>query len=191
VSIDLETTGLDPVKNQILEFGAVIEDTNNIKPIEELPKFQVYIDNGDLIHGNPYALQMNANILKRIATFEEGYVYTEPKYLGELFHSFLKQNGFKLDELSKIKINVAGKNFGAFDLQFLNNCENFNNFIDIRHRIIDPAMLYVNWKTDESLPNLKECKDRANVDGEVTHNAIDDAIDVIKTLRPFYTKAIK
>lgn len=186
VSIDLETTGLDPINNQILEFGAVIEDTNNILPIHELPSFQVYIDNGNLIHGNPFALQMNATILKRIATFEDGYVYTEPKYLGELFHKFLKDNGFPLELNSKIKINVAGKNFGAFDLNFLNNCENFNNYISISHRIIDPAMLYVNWKEDKSLPNLTECKARANLNGEVTHNAVEDAIDVINTLRLFY-----
>ena len=32
ISIDLETTGLDSENNQIIEFGAVLEDTNNILP---------------------------------------------------------------------------------------------------------------------------------------------------------------
>lgn len=189
VSIDLETTGLDPEENQILEFGAVIEDTSKCLPYDELPKFQVYIDNGDLIKGNAFALQMNHAILKRIATFEDGYTYIDPEDLGDFFAHFLEENGFKRNtDTEKFHINVAGKNFGAFDLQFLNNNFNFNEDIKISHRIIDPAMLYVDWSADKSIPNLLQCKERAGVAGEVTHNAVDDAIDVIKVLRPFYAK---
>lgn len=186
ISIDLETTGVDPEENQILEFGAVIEDTNNPLPLDELPQFQVYIDNGDLIHGNMFALQMNHKILKRIATKEEGYTYIEPEDLGEMFYGFLQDNGFEAKN-EKITINVAGKNFGSFDLQFLNNCPYFNDDIHIRQRIIDPANFYINWETDTKLPTLEECKEKAGCGGELTHNAVDDAMDVIKTLRPFYT----
>jgi DNA polymerase III epsilon subunit-like protein len=187
VSIDLETTGLDPIRNQILEFGAVIEDTENPLPYDELPTFQVYIDNGDLIQGNAYALQMNAAILKRIATKEEGFRYIKPYQLGEEFAKFLTSNWFTKKN-GKVKLNVAGKNFGAFDLQFLNNCDLFTDDITISHRIIDPAMLYMDWETHDSLPNLTQCKALAGIAGEVTHNAVEDAIDVIKVLRPFYTK---
>ena len=187
ISIDLETTGLDPKNNQILEFGAVIEDTNNLLPLDELPTFQIYVDNGNEIVGNPFALQMNHAILKRIATYEEGYTYTDPEHLGFHFASFLRGNGFLPEDNGKIKIQVAGKNFGAFDLQFLNNCEAFNDIVQISHRIIDPAMFYTRWHEDESIPNLTICKERAGVDGEVTHNAVEDATDVIEVLRPFYT----
>ena len=35
VCIDIETTGLDPVNNQVLQFAAVISDTDKmIEPIE-------------------------------------------------------------------------------------------------------------------------------------------------------------
>ena len=39
ISIDIETTGLDPENCQILSIGAVIEDTLNQLPFEELPTF--------------------------------------------------------------------------------------------------------------------------------------------------------
>lgn len=189
LSIDLETTGLDPVNNQIIEFGAVLEDTNNKLPIAELPKFQVYIDNGDLISGHPFALQMNHVILKRIATKEEGYTYIKPRLLGPAFQEFLKAHldlPESSDPFKTIHINVAGKNFGSFDLQFLNNCELFNDFVKIRQRIIDPGVLCVDWENDESLPALGKCKSRYGLSDVVTHNAVDDAIDVIEVLRNFY-----
>jgi len=42
ISIDVETTGIDREKCQILSIGAVIEDTENIKPIKDLTFFSVY-----------------------------------------------------------------------------------------------------------------------------------------------------
>jgi hypothetical protein len=44
----------------------------------------------------------------------------------------------------------------------------------------------VDWKNDKSLPNLTTCKERAGVSGIVTHNALEDAWDVIEVLRKFY-----
>ncbi len=189
ISIDLETTGVNPKLNQILEFGAVIEDTNNPLPYDELPSFQTYIDNGDSLVGSPFALQMNSTILKRIATKEEGYTYVKPTKLGKLFKKWLQDNNIgSLIDNTKMKITVAGKNFGSFDLQFLNNCKSFNKHIQISKRIIDPAILFVDWENDIELPNLKKCKELSNIEGEVTHNAVEDAIDVIKVLRPSYSK---
>ena len=43
VSIDLETTGLDAINNDIIEFGAVLDDLADMKPLEELPRFHAYI----------------------------------------------------------------------------------------------------------------------------------------------------
>ena len=40
VSIDIETTGLNPDTCNTLEFGAVLEDTVNWKLLEELPTFR-------------------------------------------------------------------------------------------------------------------------------------------------------
>ncbi len=43
LSIDIETTGLDPLKDQLLSFGAIIEDTENPLPFDEIPKFHAAI----------------------------------------------------------------------------------------------------------------------------------------------------
>ena len=42
------------------------------------------------------------------------------------------------------------------------------------------------WNEDESLPSLIKCKERANIEGIVTHNALEDAWDVIELLRKHY-----
>jgi len=83
-------------------------------------------------------------------------------------------------------INVAGKNFGTFDKLFLELLPWYKKLIRTRQRILDPAILMVDWNSDESLPNLKLCKERAGVDGIVTHNALEDAWDVIEVLRKDY-----
>jgi oligoribonuclease len=85
-----------------------------------------------------------------------------------------------------ITINVAGKNFGTFDKLFLEQLPWWKKLIRTRQRVIDPSILFCNWKEDESLPSLTECKKRANVEGIVTHNALEDAWDVIEILRKFY-----
>ena len=85
-----------------------------------------------------------------------------------------------------ITLNVAGKNFGTFDKLFLQELPWWQKLIRTRQRVLDPAILCVDWVNDMSLPNLTTCKERMNVDGIVTHNALEDAWDVIEILRKFY-----
>ncbi len=195
VSIDLETTGLDSEKNQILEFGAVLEDTNNILPIDQLPSFHAYITHpGGNITGNVFALNLNAGIIEKLKNqkeLEEQYNFVPVEDLAERFLFWLSQNGFETktnkDGVTYSEtINVAGKNFSSFDKLFLNKVPNFNKLIKIRHRVIDPSVLFVDWKNDDSMPSLDDCKKRAGIDGVVAHLAIDDAKDVIAVLRKHY-----
>jgi hypothetical protein len=85
-----------------------------------------------------------------------------------------------------ITLNVAGKNFGTFDKLFLQELPWWQKLIRTRQRVLDPAILMVDWKKDISLPNLTTCKERAGIEGVVTHNALEDAWDVIEVLRKFY-----
>jgi hypothetical protein len=85
-----------------------------------------------------------------------------------------------------ITLNVAGKNFGTFDKLFLQELPWWQKLIRTRQRVLDPAILMVDWKKDTSLPNLTTCKERAGIEGVVTHNALEDAWDVIEVLRKFY-----
>lgn len=181
-SIDLETTGLDVDNCDILEFGAVLDDLKNKQPLKSLPRFHCYfIMPNNIYKGEPRAMAMHSKIFDRIDSREEGYTYMSPMKLGYAFKSFLINNNYETQK-DKVTINVAGKNFAAFDLQFLNRYTDLNKHVKIRHRIIDPAMLFIE-NGDDRLPSLSDCKKRAGLPEEVAHNAIDDAIDVIKIVR--------
>jgi hypothetical protein len=52
--------------------------------------------------------------------------------------------------------------------------------------VLDPAILCVDWENDKQLPSLDDCKKRHSLEGEVTHDAVEDAWDIIQVLRKFY-----
>jgi hypothetical protein len=85
-----------------------------------------------------------------------------------------------------VTINVAGKNFASFDKHFIERLPRWKQLIRIRQRIIDPAVIFTDWKNDDALPSLDKCKERAKVQREVTHDALEDAWDVIELLRTQY-----
>ena len=190
VSLDIETTGLDPEKDDIVEFGAVLDDLGSIRPIDQLPRFQCYFYK-DKFSGSPYALSMHPKIFRKIADYmSAGYLtgknvgddrFYQADSFGAFFKDFLVANGYE-KKLGQITINAAGKNFGAFDLQFLKHKTDLLTHVNVRHRIIDPSILFIE-DGDESLPSTEVCKKRAGISGEVAHNAIDDALDVIRLIR--------
>lgn len=65
VSIDIETTGLEPETCQVLEVGAVYD--NWTLPLDKLPRFRRMI-RWKTVQGSPFAMSLNANLLKAIAT---------------------------------------------------------------------------------------------------------------------------
>jgi DNA polymerase III epsilon subunit-like protein len=218
ISIDIETTGLNPLTCNTLSIGAIIEDTNNPVPYEELPKFHVAILHEEL-QGSPYAINMNRDLIETIVQYQTakdqdekndlvhmtGMQFLKLNEVAQSFNDFLYQNGmieFNLNEpvrhvngkmlpivgmkTKPTTITAAGKNFGTFDKLFLEQIPHWNQVVKFRSRIIDPSILFVDWKNDNQLPSLNECKERANVPGIVTHNALEDAWDVIQTLRTKY-----
>lgn len=186
VSIDIETTGLDPDYCQVIEFGAVFDDW--VTPIGQLPRFQTYVFH-NRITGQPGALQMNAAILKKLADVERDmhgrdYLncqdrgsYVRPKALCAEFAGWLRK---QLVDPRKA-IVVAGKNFSGFDRQFLERLHGWN--IPFCHRVIDPAMLYWVPGKDATPPSTQECLVRASIPGNVKHTALEDALDVVRLIR--------
>lgn len=90
---------------------------------------------------------------------------------------------------SKMKpyyFNAAGKNFANFDNKFLERLPRWKQCLKARGRTLDPSVLYIDWKKDESAPGLSLCKERAGLGNVVTHNAIEDAMDVVMLFRKFY-----
>ena len=215
VSVDIETSGLDSEKHKVLSIGAIIEDTEKKLPYEECPKFNAVVLQNE-ITGSPRALTMNKEIISMIGDYLEGtdfernimnthsnYSFYEEDDVVKKFYEFLWNNGFTtldspsthvngkltpiIDGKTKpITLNVAGKNFGTFDKLFLQELPWWQKLIRTRQRVLDPAILMVDWTNDKSLPNLTQCKERAGVNGIVTHNALEDAWDVIEVLRKFY-----
>ena len=175
VSIDTETTGLEPQWCQILEFGAVLENWHD--PVDQLPYFHRYLKYTK-VTGNPYALALNAEILRKIAAAAPETPLCEPEELGDLFANWLVDH--KLDPK---KITAAGKNFASFDLQFLYQLPQFKERIRFKHRSIDPAVLYWRPDVDEALPDTATCLKRAELDSRVAHTAIADARAVIQLIR--------
>jgi hypothetical protein len=193
VSIDIETTGLDPETCQILQIGAVIEDTRALKKVEDLPRFQCIIEHQS-ISGSPFALNMNRELLQKIGELEradrEDRAEIRKKHniiplnlVARSIRMWLEANGINGEESSPVSINVAGKNFASFDKQFLQRLPSWNSVINVRSRIIDPAILCMDWENDSSLPNLDTCMQRSHVEGSVTHDALQDAVDVVRTIR--------
>jgi len=215
VSIDIETSGLNHDMNHVLSIGAIIEDTNKKLPYEELPKFNAIVLQNN-IQGSPRAITMNKEIISLMGEYLEGtdevrgilnsnsgYNFYEEDDIVKEFYKFLWSNGYStlyspsthingkltpiIDGKTKpITLNVAGKNFGTFDKLFLQELPWWQKLIKTRQRVLDPAILCVDWSNDTSLPSLTTCKERMNVEGIVTHNALEDAWDVIEILRKFY-----
>ncbi len=215
VSIDIETSGLNHDMNHVLSIGAIIEDTDKKLPYEELPKFNAIVLQNN-IQGSPRAITMNKDIISLMGEYLEGtdevrtvlnnnsgYKFYEEEDVVKEFYKFLWCNGYgTLDSPSihvegkltpiidgktkPITLNVAGKNFGTFDKLFLQELPWWQKLIRTRQRVLDPAILCVDWVNDESLPSLTICKERKNIQGIVTHNALEDAWDVIEILRKFY-----
>jgi DNA polymerase III epsilon subunit-like protein len=224
VSIDIETSGLNPEKCEILSIGAVIEDTNNLVPLEDLPRFHVAIIGREGIYGELFALNMNKDLIESIVQYQRakdqdeknnlimltGMKFLKAEEVIKEFYHWLFANGvFEINRfpinhyienhpeygtvpitngnnVTRAYLNVAGKNFGTFDKIFLEKLPRWNQLIKVRSRILDPAILCVDWISDESLPGLDLCKKRASIEGKVTHNALEDAIDVVAVLRTKY-----
>lgn len=186
VSIDIETTGLDPNTHDILEIAAVLDDLKNPWPIKDLPVFHYHVNKT-----TPYCVDVKAikvhgrNILADISyKIENDSPYIcYPEEIFTRLSNFLYSHGYE-DYKESFCLNVAGKNFSTFDLPFLQKIDkkHWCN-ISFRSRVIDPAILYFDAKKDDHLPNLETCLQRANIREKVSHNAVDDAIQVIKLIR--------
>jgi hypothetical protein len=168
---------LDPETCQILEIGAVWEDWQS--PVDKLKTYRRLVVHPEY-RGSAYALAMNAELLRELAGPIRWPHIIKPEQVAGNFQNWLTMCGWKDGSL-----NVAGKNFASFDLQFLNKLPNFQKLVPIRHRVLDPGMLYWN-PADSSIPDTKTCYRRAGLELEVAHTAVADALGVVKLIRSYY-----
>ena len=188
VSIDIETTGLNPNENDIIEFAAVVDEIGSTKEIEKLPKFHRYIKKQGNYICSSRAVVMHTKIFEEIEKDdEEKCIFIED--LMYAFGNFLQHNDVFPNKYGQIILNVAGKNFGSFDYQFLLKKipEKHWNNISFRQRFIDPSILYLN-DDDVYLPDLKSCVERLNEETKQNfawnpHTAMDDALQIVRLIR--------
>lgn len=200
VSIDIETTGLDPNENQMIEFGAIIEDSNNPKSYEDSKKYRriILAEDAKYLY-NSYAAKINAALIELIADIEGGIKpidfvnnanLTETAFYSSIlvsdFKLWLMTNGFKENSKGTIQIVAAGKNFASFDNQFIKLLNPESYGLKINYKAIDPATSFIDWENDLEPPSSDECLKRAGIIAETKHEALADAWNVIQLLRTQY-----
>lgn len=177
-SIDLETTGLDYNRDQILEVGIVIDDLSWPDVVKEGPyggrPYVRLLVWHDVIHGQAAALAMNKDLLEEIAEAEERGVGFNTAETDSFLRDFLRQH------FPGGLVTAAGKNVASFDLPFLKNNMPLS-FELFHHRSVDPAMLY--WQPGDTCPSLSQCLERAGLPSEVSHRACEDAYQIIQLIR--------
>ncbi len=190
VSLDLETSGPDPLRHQVLELAVVVEDTKRPRPLAELPSFRRLLRYPELT-GTAGALALNVRLLTEMADTKDGPAApadhcTPPELLPQLRDFLLAQN-FRPDPKGRVRFVMAGKNVASYDLLFLRQLPGWGTLVRSEPATLDPAAFYLNWHKDSRLPSLSICKARAGqTDTTVAHEALADALDVVRLLRPFY-----
>lgn len=166
-SIDIETTGLDPEKHQILEFAAVYDDLENPRPIEQLPTFTRKIYWDDLVI-NQYCLKLHQQLLKEIAVDWAANRRYDIITIDQLSGHF----GAWLNLIcSGNNYNVAGKNFAGL---FLKKVPDFPPWF---YRVIDVGSLYLR-------PDMYQLPSLGDIIGNPSeHRALPDALNVVRAIR--------
>ena len=185
VSLDLETSGPNPARHQVLELAAVIEDSRHPLPLAELPAFRRVVRHSEYA-GTAGAIALNAGLFEELARKEPNPELCLPTELLPQLREFLLAHGFKTDKHDCVAVTMAGKNIAVFDLGFLKELPGYGSLVRAEPAMLDPAVFYLNWHKDSRLPIMSICKARAGLGREVAHQALADALDVVRLLRPFY-----
>lgn len=194
VSIDTETSSLDPKNGQILQFGAVVFDTES-----EFFSCHAYskIISNKKISGEVGALIMNSWLIEKINKF-----HSNPNEVDETQFIEIENLAQDFSEWLSTTCNingtfiVTGKNFFNFDDKFLGLVPAWRYLVHYRNRSLDVGTLYAQ-SSDVVPPSLDLCKERALnkypehaaklfPNSSVSHDALDDAKDVAKLIWMHY-----
>jgi hypothetical protein len=204
VSLDVETTGLDPVNDTLLSIGMVFDDGRPDTKIDMMPKVHLGIRLDEMPPGNDYALNLNKDLISYLMGNVENneahdilrkdlQVGSKGDTLGEVMHFIDHANKIvkDWDEANGVdrpeNIQLLTKNGEKLDIPFMTNffangttvkTDWFRNLIS--HRGMDVGPMYVpRYGKNVSLSQInKDLGIRP-----VTHNALQDAIDNVKALR--------
>jgi hypothetical protein len=196
-SFDIETTGLDPHRHQVLEIAVVVE-TDWKTPVEDLPFMRLALKHDEVV-ASWRALEMNVRLFQEKDEFEIRYPPDAAAHHVRLFQekdefeiryppdaaahhvlTFLRDQ-FGSDVGHAARVTAAGKNFATFDKLFLDQLPGWPKGV-FRHRVLDPVTLWLD-QDDDAPPDMATCLDRANLKQTEAHTALGDARDVIRLIR--------
>lgn len=183
LSIDIETTGIDD-RSEILQISAILDDGGDLATLKtiDLPIMHNSID-----YSEPYALGMNAELFKKMMN-KDFKTYSPASAIVELIVFMEDMKRIYLDEKGRPQnIIFAGKNVASFDIPKIRNfiikhgkdhLKYFDNMV--HYKTLDVGSLYYDvFKDNVSLSKINELTGR----NEVSHNALDDAMDVVYAVR--------
>ena len=127
---------------------------------------------------------------------EKPWRYIKAEDVANVFSHFLADHKYidriPLGRRERNAITVAGKNFFYFDNRFLENDKWHEHYwFEFHRRGLDPAQMYFDPSVDDQLPNLQKCLAQIGINKEISHTAIDDAMDVVKLIRNYYEPKYK
>lgn len=163
LALDIETTGLDLEKSEILQVAAIYVEPG--KPDRE---FNVYIKKPVCYYAELPAIRLNAKTFEKIHECGVSHVEAETR-----FNKFI-------DSISDTdpKITVAGKNAATFDIPLLKHWG--FNVHQFSHRVLDVGSLYAS--DFGKIPNLSQINESLGRQ-PVSHDALDDCRDVVAAIR--------
>lgn len=205
--VDIETTGLDKKKDQILEVCGGVADTKDEVYGNLQHAFRILIIPKEPIACSPYVLEMHSKsglwsdlnkYEKLLKTDEAVAVLAERHTFWVVRPDYLKHTLFEIMEniqkcLGVHRLNLGGKNV-SFDLGFIG--EHDNSFESrFRQRRIDPAILWVK-EDDETTPTLEECTARCAVEYGphpkwVAHTGMSDVEATAWAIRGGFKRLLK
>lgn len=199
-SIDLETSGTNDEIHQVLEIGAVVDDLEDQKPLDELPEFHTYVEH-ETYNVSEYCLGMHS---------ETGIFEKLSSYNGERAENVLSRseaikelNAFLNRELQLVswpeegrgRLNICCHNFTVFDFRFIRDAVDWHmqdgavdsgDVWDV-NRIypFDPCNFYMR-PGDDRVCGTRMAMDRAGIEAEDLHTAVSDARDMIRLTRSHF-----
>lgn len=154
-------------------------------PLKNIPRYHAYVKH-PIYQGEPYALGMHGEKFKKLGSPRDypDDNFESVDWLTKEFAEFLITNGFTKDRGGRIAFYAGGKNFGAFDLQFLKKLPYWDKHFNCSSMIMDPGPMYTLPK-DKKMPSMEECAKRAGIDKDfqVTHDAMNEVLMVIELIR--------